>query len=82
MEKPVSASNSTLAVMPPNSGENTLPDCISRIVGIGSGVSLTLGRRVGSQKDSLISTMTSGLPRWEVPAGSGLTGMRSIASAM
>ena len=37
--------------MPPNSGEKTLPDCISRIVGIGSGDSLTLGRRVGSQKD-------------------------------
>ena len=49
-----------LAVMPPNSGENIEPERNARTVGMGSGVMVTLGNVVGSQKDSLMTTMMSG----------------------
>ena len=76
-EKPVSASNSMLAVMPPNSGENIDPERSSRTVGIGSGVIVTPGNFVGSQKDSLITMMMSGLSAGTLAAGKpGMSLMR------
>lgn len=73
LEKPVSASNSTLAVMPPNSGENIEPERSVRTLGIGSGVMVTPGNSVGSQKDSLMTMMTSGFSAGTETVTSGLS---------